>query len=166
LRTVKDHEGAPGGLGREFTVRQIPVADTRPLRQSVLRPHQTRAELAAHELPGAFAAGAFAGARLVSVGLVAPDGGPGAWRVRGMASAVDARGRGAGTAVLAALVERALSQGASRIWCNARLPARSLYQRAGFRVVSDEFELPDIGPHVVMERGGVGDAPARPSPRP
>ena len=57
-----------------------------------------------------------------------------------------------GAAVLEALVEHALQRGATRIWCNARTPARSLDQRAGFQVVSDEFELPEIGPHVVMER--------------
>jgi hypothetical protein len=31
------------------------------------------------------------------------------------------------------------------------MPAASLYERAGIRVVSEEFELPHIGPHVVME---------------
>ena len=54
--------------------------------------------------------------------------------------------------MLAALLEHAESHGALRLWCNARTPARSFYERAGFRVVSDEFELPGIGPHVVMER--------------
>jgi predicted GNAT family N-acyltransferase len=37
------------------------------------------------------------------------------------------------------------------VWCNARTPARAFYERAGFRTVSDEFELPEIGPHYVME---------------
>jgi predicted GNAT family N-acyltransferase len=32
-----------------------------------------------------------------------------------------------------------------------RTPARSLYEQAGFRVSSEEFELPGIGPHVLME---------------
>ncbi|MDQ6607642.1 MAG: GNAT family N-acetyltransferase, partial [Actinomycetota bacterium] len=77
---------------------------------------------------------------------------PGAWRVRGMATAADARGQGAGTAVLDELVRHASERGALRVWCNARTPARSLYERAGFRPVSDEFQLPEIGPHFVMER--------------
>jgi predicted GNAT family N-acyltransferase len=55
-------------------------------------------------------------------------------------------------AVLESLVRHAVDRGASRVWCNARTPARSLYERAGFSVVSEEFELPDIGPHLVMER--------------
>jgi len=136
----------------ELAVREISLADSRPLRRSVLRPHQSLEDLAEHETPGAFAVGAFDGDALVAVGFVAPDGEPGAWRVRGMATAAEARGRGAGTAVLDALVEHAVGQGAIRLWANVRTPARSLYERAGFAVTSDEFELPEIGPHVVMER--------------
>ncbi|MDQ6807108.1 MAG: GNAT family N-acetyltransferase [Actinomycetota bacterium] len=132
------------------------MALTRALRRAILRPHETVERVAAHEPADAFAVGAFAGERLVSVGFVSPDGEPGAWRVRGMATAEDARGQGAGTAVLDALVRHANERGASRVWCNARTPARSLYERAGFRAVSDEFQLPEIGPHVVMERVSPG----------
>jgi len=124
------------------------------------------------ESADAFAVGAFDADELVAVGLVAPDGQPGGWRIRGMATAPAARGRGAGTAVLDALLEHALTHGARRIWCNARTPARSLYERAGLRVVSEEFELPMIGPHVVMERttpshprGALGCGRATPSHR-
>jgi uncharacterized protein (TIGR02453 family) len=68
-----------------------------------------------------------------------------------MATAPHARGRGAGTAVLDALVRHAAGRGATSVWANARTPAVSLYERAGFTVASAEFELPDIGPHVRVE---------------
>ena len=68
-----------------------------------------------------------------------------------MATAPGARGKGAGTAVLDALLAHATAEGAQRIWCNARTPARRFYERAGFRVISEEFDLPMIGSHVVME---------------
>jgi GNAT superfamily N-acetyltransferase len=132
-------------------IREVPIAQTRPLRQAVLRPADTFEELAGHESPGAFAVGAFDGDDLLAVGFVAPEGGPGAWRVRGMATVPEARGRGIGAGVLDALVTHAAEQGATRIWCNARTPALPLYERAGFEVASDEFELPEIGPHFVME---------------
>jgi ribosomal protein S18 acetylase RimI-like enzyme len=109
-------------------------------------------ELAAHEPPGTFAVAALQAGELVAVGLVCPDGRQGSWRVRGMATAPRARRRGAGSAILAALVRHAIDQGASVIWCNARTGARSLYERAGFRVTSEEFLLPQIGPHFRMER--------------
>jgi GNAT superfamily N-acetyltransferase len=134
-----------------FGVRPIPLADTRRLRQQVLRPHQTVDELAAHEPAGAVAFGAFEGSALIAVGLVGPDGEPGDWRVRGMATAPRARGRGAGTQILQALVQHAIAHGARRVWCNARTPALTLYQRQGFVIASDEFEPPDIGPHYRME---------------
>ncbi len=139
-------------MAEVVSLRPVPVALTRILRQAILRPHETVEQVAAHEPADAFAVGAFAGRRLVSVGFVAPDGEPGAWRVRGMATAADARGRGAGSAVLDELVRHASERGASRVWCNARTPARSLYERAGFTPISDEFQLPEIGPHFVMER--------------
>jgi ribosomal protein S18 acetylase RimI-like enzyme len=135
-----------------FVVRPVSVVATRSLRQAVLRPHQTLEQVAAEESEDAFAVGAFDGDELVGVGFVAPDGEPGAWRIRSMATAPAARGMGAGTAVLDALVAHATAQGALRIWCNARSPARSLYERAGLRAVSEEFYLPDIGRHLLMER--------------
>jgi ribosomal protein S18 acetylase RimI-like enzyme len=107
--------------------------------------------MAAHEPADAFAVGAFAGDELVAVGFIAPDGEPGGWRIRGMATAPSARRTGAGTAILDALMHHASERGARRIWCNARTPARAVYERAGLGVVSEEFELPDIGPHLVME---------------
>jgi ribosomal protein S18 acetylase RimI-like enzyme len=132
-------------------IREVPIAETRPLRQTILRPKDTFEDLAEHESPGAFAVGAFEGDELLAVGFVAAEGGPGAWRVRGMATVPEARGRGIGTRVLDALVAHATEQGATRIWCNARTRAVPLYERAGFTVASDEFELPEIGPHFVME---------------
>ena len=129
-------------------MRAVPIAQTRGLRQSVLRPHQTADELAAHEASDAFAVGVFLSDALVAVGFVAPEGGPGAWRIRGMATTPVARGRGAGAAVLDALVRHAVRNGATRIWCNAR----GFYERSGFRVASDAFDVPEIGTHYVMER--------------
>jgi ribosomal protein S18 acetylase RimI-like enzyme len=128
------------------------VAETRALRQQVLRPHQTVAELVSHEPPASFAVGAFEADELVAVGLVGPEGDPGEWRIRGMATRPEFRGRGAGSAVLGALVEHAREHGASSVWANVRTPAQTLYERAGLEVVSGEFELPEIGPHVVMRR--------------
>ncbi len=133
--------------------REVSLEQTRALRQSILRPHESVAEMAAGEADGAHAAGVFDGPALIAVGLIAPSPGRGdAWRVRGMATAPSARNRGAGRAVLDALVAHARAHGATRVWCNARTPAQRFYERAGFRVCSPVFEIAAIGPHVVMER--------------
>ena len=132
-------------------LRPIPLEQTRALRRDVLRPYMTLDELAAHEPADSVAFGASAGGELVAVGLVGPEGEPGEWRVRGMATRPHTRGRGAGSAILQALVQHATEHGATRVWCHARTPARTLYERAGFVVVSAEFEPPRIGPHYRME---------------
>jgi GNAT superfamily N-acetyltransferase len=69
-----------------------------------------------------------------------------------MATTPAARGKGAGTAVLNALLHYAGASGAIGVWASVRLPARTLYERAGFVTASEEFEPPHIGPHVIMTR--------------
>lgn len=135
----------------DLELHAIPLAHTRALRRDVLRPYLTVEQLAEHEPNDAVAYGAFNGDELVAVGLVGPEGEPGDWRVRGMATKPEARGRGAGSKVLQALVQHARAHGATRLWCNARKRALSLYERAGFIATSDEFETPRIGPHYRME---------------
>jgi GNAT superfamily N-acetyltransferase len=136
----------------QIEVREISLAETRNLRRDVLRPNSSLEELASHEPAGSIAFGAFDGDELVAVGLVGRDReASGDWRVRGMATKPGARGRGAGSGVLEALVRHAVAHGATRVWCNARTRARTLYERVGFVVASEEFEPPDIGPHYRME---------------
>jgi GNAT superfamily N-acetyltransferase len=136
----------------DVRISGIPIAETRVLRQSVLRSHETIEQIAADEPAEAFAAGGFDGERLIAVGIVAPSGEPGRWRVRGMATAPGERGSGSGRGVLDALLEHARVAGGTSVWCNARVPARSFYERAGFHACSDVFDVPPIGPHLVMER--------------
>jgi ribosomal protein S18 acetylase RimI-like enzyme len=132
--------------------RQVRLEQTRALRQSVLRPHDSIEEIGAGEATGAYAAGVFDGQMLIAVGTIAPTPERGGWRVRGMATAPEARNRGAGGAVLQALLDHASARGASCVWCNARTPAQRFYERAGFRACSEVFEIAQTGPHVVMER--------------
>lgn len=132
-------------------VREVEVALTRPLRAAVLRAGSPQEALAA-EPPGARCVAVLEAGRVLSCGLIAADTArPGAWRIRGMATEPGMRERGLGSAVLAALVEIGREEGAFLLWCNARTPALSLYERAGFRSVSEEFEIEGIGPHHVME---------------
>ncbi len=38
------------------------------------------------------------------------------------------------------------------MWCNARSGARTFYERAGFCVEGEEFEIAGIGPHFLMAK--------------
>lgn len=76
-----------------------------------------------------------------------------AWQLRGMAVAPDARGRGIGQALLEFLESALRAESPVRqLWCNARTPAVGFYERQGWRVVSEVFEIPTAGPHVRMTK--------------
>lgn len=80
------------------------------------------------------------------------DGAP-AWQLRGMATDPGLRGTGVGRAMLGFLEQLLRQETAVRqLWCNARLPAAGFYERLGWRIVSDVFEIPTAGPHVRMTR--------------
>ena len=146
----------------ETTLVQVCRVDpeaTRPLRQRVLRPHQTIEEMVVpgETDPDAGFYAALADGEVVATGFVMPaqpipdqlDDGD-TWRVRGMSADPDRRGSGLGTMVLAELIAHARTHGAARVWASVRLPARSLYERFGFVPVSEVYELEQIGPHIRM----------------
>ena len=95
----------------ELELRAIPLEQTRALRREVLRPYLTVEQLAEHEPDDAAAYGAFDGDELIAVGLVGPEGEPGDWRVRGMATMPR---RGAGEP----------EPGSCKRSCNTRAPRR------------------------------------------
>lgn len=141
---------------------RVPAEVTFPLRQAVLRPHQQVEELAAAD-DGAPDTGTFAVfddvGEIVASGTVSrrpppfpvePEQ-PG-WQIRGMAVAPGRQGQGLGSAVLDALLRHIADHGGGRAWCNARIPARGVYAKAGFEPVGEAFEIDHIGPHVVMTR--------------
>ncbi len=141
-------------------VERVEASVTFPLRQQVLRPHQTFEQLAlpSDDDPDTRHFAVFDDDEVIATGSVrreAPPWAPeeaGAWRVRGMATAPARRNRGVGAAVLAAVVDHVRSRGGGLVWCNARTPALSFYRRGGFVTRGDEWEDPEIGPHVAMER--------------
>ncbi len=145
------------------TLRFLPPAETKALRAAVLRTGPLRdLPLGGDEVHGTLALGAFAAAgdgtdKLVGCCLLVPEPAPAeigvhgpAWRLRGMAVLPAYRG-GTGTALLARALEIAAQGGGEVVWCHARVPARRLYERAGFVALGGEFS--EIGlPHLLMWR--------------
>jgi GNAT superfamily N-acetyltransferase len=133
------------------------VAAVRPLRGEVLRPGQSPAELV---FPGDDASGTLhvavvSGGRVLGVASVMRDvhprePRPDDWRIRGMASRPEMRGRGIGAALLARCEAHAREHGGARLWCNARAAARGFYERAGFTAEGEVFDIPSIGAHYLM----------------
>jgi ribosomal protein S18 acetylase RimI-like enzyme len=79
-----------------------------------------------------------------------------------MATRPDARRQGFGGLVLEALVRHVAAHGGGLVWCNARVPAQHLYTRAGFVTRGTVFDIPDIGPHIIMWKtvAGADGSPA------
>lgn len=146
----------------------VEAAATRPLRQRILRPGQTVNAVA---FPGDGApASAHFGARLPSGKLLgvasvlrepAPwDRRTPGWRVRGMATVPEARRHGLGSRLLAAVLAHVETHGGGLLWCHARTPAVSFYERAGFVTRGTPWDELDIGPHITMWRRVDSRAPS------
>jgi GNAT superfamily N-acetyltransferase len=151
-------------------IRAITAQQTHPLRSLVLRPGKplSACRWPGDDDPGSFHAGVFVEETLVAIASVIPQAmpdagpnqlaGPGAdaadavrsFRLRGMATHPQHRGQGLGSALLSYCIERTHQAGGNLLWCNARTPAAEFYRRKGFETVGEEFETPDIGPHVRM----------------
>jgi GNAT superfamily N-acetyltransferase len=147
-----------------FVVRRCGVEEVLPLRHAVLRPHQSREEarfprdgeattahFCAQDKAGAIVSVATAWPEEMDwpLGAAAPGPGP-EWRLRGMATSPEWRGKGAGAAVLEAVEAHVARTGGGVLWCNARLTAAGFYERAGMLPAGEPWEEPVIGPHVKM----------------
>lgn len=71
-------------------------------------------------------------------------------RFRGIATLPEHRNKGYAYAIIDFAIKRIKPLGVEVIWCNARTSALGLYKKLGFKIVSDEFEIEGIGPHLVM----------------
>jgi predicted GNAT family N-acyltransferase len=70
------------------------------------------------------------------------------YRLRGMATEPKEQGNGYGSQVLkAALIYLKQKTNTEILWCNARTTAFGFYEKMGFSIVGDEFDIPNIGPH-------------------
>jgi GNAT superfamily N-acetyltransferase len=140
-------------------IRPADLADVREIRHRVLRPHERPEELVYEQDDAADALhlGAFEDGRLVAIASITREPPPGStdpasWRVRGMATLPEARGRGIGSELLRRCVGHARRHAASSVWCNGRVGAQAFYERHGFAVIRGPFDIPGIGPHVELRR--------------
>lgn len=142
-----------------MTVSLIPVEATHPLRLLVLRPGGTLddTKFAGDTAPLVFHMGTYRDGACISVGSFLPEAHPDLhalrpYRLRGMATHPDHQGTGAGSQLINAAVEYLKEQGCDLLWCNARLKAVPFYERQGFVVHGDLFDIGGIGPHYLMHR--------------
>ena len=138
-------------------IEEVPLDDIIDLRCRVLRPGLPRdsARFVQDRRPGSFhlAYRDDAGEVVSCVTFVPEDlDGMPAWRFRGMATDEARRGEGLGSQVLKAGLAGVAARGGGLVWCNARVSALHFYRRHGFTERGDVFDIPDIGPHVILTR--------------
>ena len=152
--TASDRPSKADGI----LIRRVPASDVLPLRHAELRAGLPRASADfdgdADATTWHFGASlAVAPREIVGCAsfMLHPHGSEPAHQLRGMATRRDLVHGGIGTALLRhAIAELANATSVRLFWCNARIVATGFYERLGWRIVSDVFDVPTAGPHYVM----------------
>ena len=137
-------------------IKAINAADTLMLRQQILRPGGELTDCQflgdtdrSTQHFGAYLAGDLVG--IVSVYARAyPELGRYGYQLRAMAVAESARGKQVGLELLAVAEETAFVASADYIWANARASALGFYEKAGYQVLSHEFDIEGVGAHFLV----------------
>ena len=142
----------------DLRVALVSAVDLYDLRRRVLRANDPAARVAnAADEDGATRhyGGYVDGELLVSASFFAEGGSaPGEYQLRYMATDPRVQGRGYGAGVLAVAEHHLASEGATRLWANARDSALGFYRRLGWRVIkgSEHVSLETQIAHTVIEK--------------
>ena len=141
------------------TLKLISAQETRPHRQAILRPGQSPETVIypKDDHPETMHFAVFESNEILAIASLGNDPFPLnqealSWRMRGVATYPQARGRGYGTMLIQASVDHALSKGGKYIWCNARIAAIPFYAASGFIQHGEKFDIPGAGFHYLMYR--------------
>lgn len=72
------------------------------------------------------------------------------FQLRGMAVLPNNQSKGIGKKLLDFAENYVRQQKGELIWFNARIGAVAFYQKSGYEMVGEEFDIPDVGLHLVM----------------
>lgn len=138
--------------------RQITAEQTRDIRHRVLWPHKARMEDCTIDIDhraDAIHLGTFDGDRIVSVlslfEMNTPKlDYPRQYRLRVMGTDPDYGGKGAGKLIVDLAKDLLSQKGYDVIWCDARKVALGFYEKLGFAIIDEWYDVPEIGPHKLM----------------
>jgi len=145
-----------------ITIEQVDAEETHALRAQELRQGRP-AEIDEDDAPYTFhLAARLDGDEIVGVVRFHPRDcpwrpGEGSWQLRGMATDPRVRGLGVGRALVAEGLVQVAARGGDLVWCDARAAAVGFYERIGFTIVTEEYDLRPVGPH----RGMLIELPIR-----
>lgn len=138
-------------------IKFVAVEEILPIRNEVLREGKLSLDecrFPSDQNEGAFHLGNFGEAQLVSIASFHPQNVEGhigtGYQLRGMATIPGFQGKGMGSRLLGFAIVYLRGQQIDYLWCNARKTALNFYADIGFEIISEEFDVPGIGPHYVM----------------
>ncbi len=139
-------------------VREISTEETFPLRLQVLWPHLSSLDeclLPTDNLPGTFHVGVLQNGTVMSTGTFLVQKNPKLsyekqYRLRAMATAPEAKGKGFGKQLILYAVNKLKQRKAEVLWCDARKNALGFYEKLNFQTIGDFYTVPKIGLHKLM----------------
>ena len=142
-----------------ISIKLISSKDCFELRKKVLWPHKklNQCSIDIDNHPDSFHLGAFCGDHLVSMGSFFKQenklfNNQLQYRLRAMATDNNYRNIGSGSKLIKKSFEILKKKKIEILWCDARLVAVDFYKKNGFKISSNIFEIPIIGPHYVMKK--------------
>jgi GNAT superfamily N-acetyltransferase len=150
---------------RTVEIRRITAWDTIALRDLVLRPNLPRggSHYPGDDAPDSLHVGVYvtasAQSALAAVATLCREPMPGeeiffSWRLRGMATLPEYRGRGFGKQLAQHCIAYAVQQRGTLVWCTSRVATVPFYHALGFAESSETFPLPHYSDalYICMQR--------------
>jgi ribosomal protein S18 acetylase RimI-like enzyme len=146
-------------------IRRIAASDITALRDAVLRPNLPPggSHYPGDDAPDTLHSGVYvtdsAQSTLAAVATLCREPMPGeettsSWRLRGMATLPECRGRGFGKQLARRCITYAAEQCGTLVWCTSRVATVPFYRALGFTESSTAFSLPQYSDalYIRMER--------------
>ena len=141
-----------------MTLKELPTADIRKLRHEVLWPHKSSFKDCVIEpdmIETTFHMGAIENDIVVGTSTFLVDinnkfDTQSQYRLRAMATSPKVRGQKVGRQIIEASIEKLKKMNIEFLWCDARLAATGFYERLGFKMKGEIYNVPNIGPHKLM----------------
>lgn len=139
-------------------IREIPAAETTMIRSEILRPGQDLSTCIypCDEDESTFHLAAYIDGAQACIVSFYKESNPLfseslQYRFRGMATLENYRKKGLATSLLQFAFNTLKEKNVDLVWCNARINALNLYLKLNMKICSEEFDIPGIGPHLLLK---------------
>lgn len=158
LNTNIQYATTPSEEGKVARVSIISSSETYSLRLEVLWQHKNSLEeckLDIDDMLTTFHVGVFKNNEIVAIGTFLQQqnekfDAKNQYRLRAMATSPKVRGENFGKQVIDFALEELKNRKVDLLWCDARKVALGFYEKMGFNILGDFYEVPIIGKHKLM----------------